>query len=142
MLYTFTIYMVQCLRNYFIYQICRCTNIQPPFLYPSNGEKIFHKINQPHGIVVNIGVSLELGIFVKDFPFDKRLLALPEIEVGECEGHEKLPVEDLPEAVHFWQELPLPLSLWRFSHFPVTLHTHQESKAKCCSQKHPEAVGQ
>ena len=56
MLYTFTIYMVQCLRNYFIYQICRRTNIQPPFLYPSNGEKIFHKINQPHGIVVNIGV--------------------------------------------------------------------------------------
>ena len=65
MLHRKSVYMAEGFRNYLVCQFCGNTKIQPALFQPGNRQQIFHKVDQPHGVIINILIQSLFCAFVK-----------------------------------------------------------------------------
>ena len=65
MLHRKSVYMAEGFRNYLVCQFCGNTKIQPALFQPGNRQQIFHKVDQPHGVIINILIQSFFCAFVK-----------------------------------------------------------------------------
>ena len=57
MLSALFVHMLKGLCNHILNQILRYIQVQLPAHQPGNGKKIFHNVDQPHGILINVCVQ-------------------------------------------------------------------------------------
>ena len=65
MLYALAIDMLERFSNDLLHQLGGELQIHPAFLNTGNGQEVFHKIDKPHGIVINVRINLRLRFRVK-----------------------------------------------------------------------------
>ena len=61
----FAVHMMKRFSDDIVHQILCNVKIQPSLFNSCDRKQIFHQINKPHGVIVNIGIELVLCRFVK-----------------------------------------------------------------------------
>ena len=73
---TLPINMTQSLRNHLVNQLRRYMQVHPPLFQPTDRQQIFHQVNEPHGIIIDIGVHLFLGPCVKQVSIGEQIAGI------------------------------------------------------------------
>ena len=76
--------MTQGLCNHLIHQLRRYMQVHPSFFQPTDRQQIFHQVNEPHGVIIDIGIHLFLGLCVKQIPIGEQIAGVSRNRSKRC----------------------------------------------------------
>ena len=81
---TFPVDVPQGLGHYLVDQLSGQPQVHPALFQPADGQQVFHQVDQPHGVIIDVGIHLLLGLCVKQLSVGQEIAGIPRDRGQGC----------------------------------------------------------